>query len=279
MAIAQTTTTSGLTSLAGTQGEIYLNTDTDRLIFFHQTGVGNYKTFSADGSSNASIQFTFGGNGYTGVAFNDLNQYNSYEASFSDLTGYYKRYDVLSESTTAVLADANMSGSLSSLLFSKPSYGMGSAPYLYQATGANSPYAHENNFQGVGNEPSFFVYTGSTREGAVQSRNATYTDMSGNPATHPYVPYAYVINDPNSNSEPYWALSVALDSGNGTIEDPYEETASGNSFGEAGLLFWGGYTTVSRGTEDWIQYQPAGSSATDYYGNTGVANVTQIYHP
>tara|TARA_B100001094_G_scaffold189007_1_gene183254 strand:+ start:327 stop:1163 length:837 start_codon:yes stop_codon:yes gene_type:complete len=238
MATAQTTTTSGLTTLAGNQGEIYINTDTDSLIFFNDDGIGNYKEFSNDGTVGASINLNFNDNGAGDETIYDSMMSNTFDLSASALSGYYKRYDLASDAITDIGNETNMAGGSFSSSTIPGSDQQGSiyySPVMYQANGANAPYVATYD------NPVVFVFTGSVHGGDVTSITVT----NSNSDTWYYVPMLYLINEGDSVTAPFWGLTMAVNE-NSNIYFPYDGDPSNTSSStEWGILHWGsGYVTT-----------------------------------
>jgi hypothetical protein len=90
----QLTTTSALSTLAGAQGDLYLNTTNNKLIVFHTAGTGNYDEFTDDGTLGASIELTFNDGGSSDYWSSNTSSGMFYQYfSGADVSGHYKRMD------------------------------------------------------------------------------------------------------------------------------------------------------------------------------------------
>lgn len=278
MAIS-TTTTSDLNSLVGAVGEMLLNTDTNQLVIFHSAGVGNYSAFSNDGTLGASIQLTFNDNsaGPETIYGGSISQWFPLVAS--DLSGYYKRYNSATDAITDIGNETNMSGSTWATTVIPGGDQQGftySAPYMYQANGANSSMVANYN------APVVFVYTGSVKGGGVQSKTVIANDGIST-YTWYYVPILYLVNDGNQSGGPFWGLTMAI-CDNSSIKFPYDGSNS-NGNAEFGILQWGsGYVDVGNNEATLRQSLSLSSfniSTTSSFASGAVNNwsLDQVYTP
>ena len=270
----QLTTTSALASLAGSQGDIYLNTTNNKLIVFHTSGVGNYDEFTDDGTLGASIELTFGNASGNGDTWYDSGSMGYYAMEGTYLDGYYKRYELQSDviSEIEALTDMSSGGSIPSSEIPGASVsGTNMAPFMCQSSFANAINAAYGN-------PLLFVYTGTVQNGPALSQSAAWTDGASS-GTYYYVPVLYLINDAINNTAPMWGLNIVINEGS-QMGFPSNSNPSSMGSGEWGAIYWGSGSVTAGNNESTIR-QALTSEMVSATGGGNAANwtVDQTYVP
>jgi hypothetical protein len=267
----QLTTTSALSTLAGAQGDLYLNTTNNKLIVFHTAGTGNYDEFTDDGTLGASIELTFNDGGSSDYWSSNTSSGMFYQYfSGADVSGHYKRMDDPAAFQTEVTGASNMSGA------SLPGGGYSGIPGETYNTSYSQPFIYQSDManaiqSGPGTKPLAFVYTGSTQGGTAVSRSVAWDDGMGNTGTYYYVPFLFMVNEGTSGmtQAPFWCLDFFVKENSSTINTTYTSTSNT----DFSLLKWGdGYVTAGN-NEDTVR-QSLVSSSSSYIYALNVASST-----